>query len=300
MANATLPVRAVKAPVCRKPRLRGAIVWRGESPFDGERIVAVITGLDGSSENPKTGKLAQLWILPENELPSAAVKAGRDGCVCGRCPMRAAERRELGRLNPGMKLPACYVTTNQAPDQVWRSVQGGTYPDASRDGAVMREVCDALVNGPVQGLRLGAYGDPGFVPLELLSMFARRMRAAGKACTGYTHQWAEISPDYRRFLMASASHPEERERARSMGWRVFRVRQEGEHIRQGERVCPASDEYAAAHGGRKVSCAECGACHGTGANDTQGMADLVILDHGPTSQRARDKQRAGMVALRMV
>jgi hypothetical protein len=282
-------------------KIKGAVLWRGVSPWDGSPVVAIVSGVNGESANVKTGPMSHVWILPADELPSSAVKAGRDGGVCGTCPMRAALRRLLDDLFPeeGPR-PACYVRTNAAPDQVWRSWQAGTYLDAHADGLAFRAAAQALVSGSSEGLRWGAYGDPGFLPLELLRMLTRRVRSARKSVTGYTHQWQHISTDYRKYLMASVGSEEEREQAKRNGWRTFRVRRPGESILPGERTCPASDEYAAAHGGHKVSCADCGACHGTGANDTQGMADVVILDHGPTSRSTQDKQAAGRIALRMI
>ena len=38
----------------------GAIIYRGPSMLDGSPIVAILTGIDKPSHNPKTGPMAQL------------------------------------------------------------------------------------------------------------------------------------------------------------------------------------------------------------------------------------------------
>lgn len=52
--------------------LGSAIPWRGNSPWDGAPIVAILTGIDGSSVNAKTGPMAQLWIMREDIAPHVA------------------------------------------------------------------------------------------------------------------------------------------------------------------------------------------------------------------------------------
>ena len=43
----------------------GRILWEGVSPFDGQPIVCIVTGLSQGSANGKTGTMLQTWILPQ-------------------------------------------------------------------------------------------------------------------------------------------------------------------------------------------------------------------------------------------
>src|SRR5262245_58553261 len=88
--------------------LDAAIVWRGTSYFTNEPIVAIITGLTGDSSNPKTGGMAQLWIIPSNMSPFEAVKTGADRSVCGDCGFRGTQEIIDGIVRHGIGR-GCYV-----------------------------------------------------------------------------------------------------------------------------------------------------------------------------------------------
>ena len=77
-------------------------------------------------------------------------------------------------------------------------------------------------------MRLGAYGDPAAIPFDVLRdlMFAPDQF---KHHTGYTHQWMlqHIDQRYRFLLMASVESECQQDLATSMGWRTFRVVEQG-------------------------------------------------------------------------
>ena len=124
-------------------------------------------------------------------------------------------------------------------------------------------------------LRLGAYGDPAFIPLEKLE----QLTSSAPSYTGYTHQWHNVDADYARYNMASIDHLNEargitRERAKDLGYRTFRILKENEELDAGEIMCP---NYT--HG---VQCAKCGLCAGT----SRGSKDIAIRGHGAPNKLA--------------
>jgi hypothetical protein len=105
-----------------------------------------------STNNRKTGKMVQVWILASDIDPIEASSLGQDYSICGNCPQRWA----LGG--------ACYVNIGQAPLAIYRAYKRGSYTlfDPALHG-------DLLTN---RKIRLGAYGDPAAVPFEVLRDFA--------------------------------------------------------------------------------------------------------------------------------
>ena len=188
-------------------RANGVVVYRGPSRLDGAPIVAIVTGLARASSNPKTGPMAQLWILRADIAPHDAVRSGDDSSVCGDCSLRGA---------------ACYVQTYQAPLAVFRAYQAGNYPDGAPQD----------VSGRM--LRLGAYGDPAALPLPLV----RRLVKAAAGHTGYSHQWRTAPRGWRDVVMASVETEADAQRAWRAGWRTFRLAAEPDKAR--ERECPSS------------------------------------------------------------
>lgn len=210
--------------------------------INGEEILGIITGLTNPSNNPKTGPMAQLWILHKDEAPHLAVKSGKDESVCGDCPAR-------GKW--------CYVQTFQGPRSVWAAWQRGSYPEY--DPEVLRGVA----------LRLGAYGDPAALPVEVLT----RITAGVDMYTGYTHAWRYCDARIKRFCMASCDSADDSIEAVQSGWRTFRVTKEaGDRSLHKDVTCPASDEA-----GHKLRCIDCGACDG----HRRGLkSNIVIAAHG--------------------
>ena len=144
----------------------------------------------------------------------------------------------------GARSEACYVTTYQGPRAVWDAYQRGRYPMAT--GQLALELERAI---EARGIRWGAYGDPGALPLSVV----RRWSLKGTRRTGYTHQWRR-RPGLRPYLMASVESAEDAGLARARGWRTFRVSPDGAPI-SGEIVCPATT--------RGITCQDCGLCSGS-------------------------------------
>jgi|SRR5262252_327184 len=229
-----------------------AIVYDGPSRINGERIVGIVTGIHGDSDNPKTGVMAQLYILDARMHPMEAIKTGADYAICGDCKLRgdATTRR------------ACYVTMN-APGSIYRAFVRGSYQrmDPHTVGAYL-----ASQRLPI---RFGAYGDPSALPL-----FVLRDLMQGKV-TGYTHQWNDATfADYRQTVMASVDTVAEAQTAQAAGWRTFRTRFADDPLMPGEIACPASAEM-----GYRTVCADCTLCDGSRGSDDR-RKNIAIIVHG--------------------
>lgn len=237
----------------------GYVIYDGPSQIDGQRIVAIVTGIKKRSSNAKTGGMVQTYILRPDMSPIDASRTGADVSICGDCQHRgvADGTKAKGRT--------CYVFLGQGPLSVWRAYQRGVYMAAPADVVAM------LVEGRM--VRLGTYGDPAAVPAGVW----QALIAMAKGHTGYTHQWQSLAATgrgavYASLTMASADSPEEMELARALGWRTFRVRTAKQGLEQGEAACPASEEA-----GRKLTCDTCGACNGAG---TGRKGSIAIIAHG--------------------
>jgi hypothetical protein len=246
----------------KKPN--GVVIYRGPSMLDGAPIIAIATGLENGSNNGKTGGgLIQTWIIREDVSPTDAVNSGDDGSVCG-----SGEHgcRHRGKIVDGKNVGrSCYVTVFQAPLNVYKSYHRGIYPMVPE-----AELADIFADRMV---RLGAYGDPAAVPFHVW----QNVLAKAKAKTGYSHQWRVLAfQGLREYCMASCDTAEEREEARALGWRTFRVRAAGEALGEREIACPASKES-----GHKTTCDRCIGCGGTSA---KAKVDFVIIAHGSAAK----------------
>ena len=255
------------------------VIYEGPSQITGKgHIVGIVTGLarkrDGTakvkSTNTKLGgtgtHVMQLFILNADEHPSHAVyDSGNDEHICGSCPHK--------RGNPISS--RCYVRVEQAPRAVWQS-----YADGNIEYMDPREVA---ANQPTDTglMRLGAYGDPAAIPFEVYQKLMFQSMRNGrfvefKRHTGYTHQWMlkHIDQRFRFLLMASVESECQQDLATSMGWRTFRVVEQGESLRTSgnrpEIACPASVEQ-----GHRLTCVECGACNGERLTSGTPLGDLT-------------------------
>lgn len=230
----------------------GIVLWKGQSPFNGEDVVAIATGFNGS-QNPKTGDMIQVWILQGNENPNVAYMGGKDDTVCGDCKHRSVK-------NGG--LSTCYVSVHQAPNNIYKSYRKGNYDDYSK------EIPLSLFAG--KKVRWGAYGEPTVIPLELIS----KVNAVAAGHTAYTHQWAKPEfQEYKSVCMASVDSPKEYKKARALGWRTFRLLANDEQLDKGEFACPASEEA-----GKKRTCFTCMACDGSDGNPKKAVVAIKL--HG--------------------
>ena len=239
----------------------GIVFYRGPSAIDGVAIIGAASGVYKPSKNPKTGPMVQTWILLAGIAPHHATRTGADVSICGNC----RHRGEIVTLPNGAlsnRGRSCYVTTFQAPLNIWKQCTAGKYPDVS-----LAETAEIFAG---QKIRLGAYGDPAAIPFEVWESV---MVGVGRGqSTGYTHQWKDCDSRFSQYCMASADSALERELANAKGYRTFRVTHRGEHKARGEVVCPASEEA-----GKLTDCASCRACGGL---SSKARADIVIAAHG--------------------
>jgi hypothetical protein len=169
----------------------------------------------------------------------------------------------------------CYVNLAHGPRVVYEFASRGRYQHVDLETAAN------ILAG--RTIRLGAYGDPAAVPIEVWTALLHR---AG-AWTGYTHQWRRF-PEFARYCMASCDSSDERAQARFLGFRVFRVRAPGEALETREVACPASEEA-----GKKTTCDACRACGGTSA---KARVDIAIVAHGASKRRFEEARAAAGVS----
>lgn len=223
----------------------GLIVYDGPSKLTGEPIVAIVTGLNRKSSNPKTRDMLQLWILPRDVSPVEAHYGGNDRLICGDCPIKRG----------------CYVEWKNVPQKVWHAFQAGRYRhyDKSADRH--------LFSG--RKIRLGACGDPAAVPYRL----CKHLVSLCVGHTGYTHQWRKRRFwRFSRLVMASCESWPDACKASLQGWRTFRVAPKGGRpFKPHEVSCPASEEM-----GHRTTCERCTLCAGTTSNGRS----VVIVAHG--------------------
>jgi hypothetical protein len=230
----------------------GFVFYDGPSLIDGAPIVGIAVL---SSVNGKTGNMVQTYILRADQAPLDAIRAGEDESICGDCVHRPA----LGG--------SCYVDVSKSVTSVFAAWVRGSYPLLAPAAAA------GVVAGRV--VRMGSYGDPAAIPARHWRALLRR--AAGR--TGYTHQWRRAyAQGLRSMAMASVDTVPERDVARALGWRTFRVRTADQALGAREIVCPASDE-----GGNRRQCITCRACDGAERGSVQ--ASVAIVVHGARASR---------------
>lgn len=231
--------------------MRGFIFYRGFSPVDNTPIVGIAVL---RSKNVKTGDMVQTYIIRSDMHPMEAIKSSDDVSICGDCVHRGSTERKR----------TCYVDVGKSVSAIYKAFLRGSYPDYSDD----LELAAKLLSG--RKIRLGAYGDPAMIPhdvwIELLS--------EALDWTGYSHQWKQaFAQAHRELCMASADSIEDRDLARSMGWRTFRVIAINAAPKLDREIyCPASPE-----GGNKRQCITCTACDGALKPES---VSIAILAHG--------------------
>ena len=232
----------------------GAIIYRGPSRIDGQEIVVIVTGLKSGSTNQKTGELLQTHILVASESPTSAVASGKDSSVCGGCVHRRRWSKSLKRF-----VRSCYVNIGKAQNGIWKAFINGKYP------AIDWEVFQVVASGMLG--RLGTYGDPASVPLEVWDNFVKPL--AG--WTGYTHQASNPKlRDVLKYCQVSADSLGDALEASKHGFGSFRVLGQDSPVKQDwEVLCPASEEA-----GKVAQCDTCLMCDGRSGNN------IVIASHG--------------------
>lgn len=231
------------------------IIYEGPSLLDGEPIVAIAIA---SETNSKTGIAIQTYILCAVIDPRDASKSGADYSICGNCPMRGEVTTDPKRkIAKGRK---CYVNLGQGVLIVYNHYKKGGYPIGNQ--------ADIVAMGAGNFVRVGTYGDPAAVPIEVW----RTLISKAGNVTAYSHQ----SGWHPELAMQSANSLEEARYHWERGNRTFRVIADlGEVVKEQETICPASHE-----GGRRVQCVNCKLCLGKKRGKS-----IVIVDHGPTAKK---------------
>lgn len=228
--------------------MQNGIIYRGPSLYDGAAIVVIATYSD---RNTKTGAVVQTYILRADVDPRDASKDGRDASICGTCPHRGTPTTDPARKIA--KGRTCYVNLGQGVLGVWRAMNRGVYPDATR-------AQDRVAIGAGRVVRIGTYGNPSAVPDHVWTDLLSRC----KSWTAYNHgnPWR---PD---LAMQSVDSYEEARKAWDRGHRTFRVLSSLDELdKANEVLCPASKEA-----GRRTTCAKCLLCSGTSTRSPKSVA----------------------------
>ena len=235
-------------------------LYRGPSVLNGEPVTALVTGVDAPSRNPKTGPMAQVWILRADMHPMEALRTGADEAICGQCPLR----RDV-----------CYVNVGLAPATVWRTWKAGKSKVVAPE-----KLCSELSRRGL-AVRVGAYGDPLAIPMMI---WHRLLWKKYVRHVGYTHQWQTHVPleeMAKRYFMASVESAADAAKARNQGWSTFRIYGMDEEIHPGDITCPASAEA-----GWKTTCSRCRLCSG----NTSRSRGIAIRIHG-SKNKVRNYQQ---------
>ena len=214
--------------------------------IDMNTFYLVFTGLKTRSQNSKTGKAVQTYLIDKERLSEPKVF----GSKCSACPM----------------VEKCYVKRDkQSVRKALKKMLGLIEGNTSYQLTTLDQVLPLLEG---RKIRLGTYGDPSALSIETL---VKITSAATLGHLGYTHFWREISPDYARFLMASCESAEDEREARLIGYRRFRVRllSGDQHLLSDSIECPN-----VTHG---ITCDQCGLCDGTRAGSVK---SIWIGEHG--------------------
>jgi hypothetical protein len=250
----------------------GFIAWEGNSPVTGDPLVLVVTG---RSHNTKTGPMYQAWLLLRDVAPFDAIAQGADRAICGSCVHRGIEKVPNGTTQNAKR--TCYVSMFKGPAKIWQLARAGAYPRLTTAEAGLKLAGEYV--------RVTAYGDPAFVPLDVWRAILRH----ADGWVGYTHQWATCDPGFRAWLMASVETEREAAEAHARGWRTFRARSPHEALRKDEFQCPASEEA-----GHRATCVTCLLCRGTSSP----AKSVSILLHGQRAAPRRGLPRSRHDAMR--
>jgi hypothetical protein len=219
------------------------VVWEGASLIDGSPIVLILTGFVFPSINKKTGsQMIQSWILQQEFTPTHAAKEGFDIGICGTCPMKMSE------------IGSCYVNL-LGVNKVYHKYKSRGYQQLSHN-----EI--EVLKRYRYPIRLGSYGDPTAVPLEVWETI---IFASGKY-TGYTHNWRKTNSFWKQYLMASVHSISEAKEAQNLGWRTFRIIAPDAPLSDNEVLCRNTEDDS-------IQCDRCLLCDGTSSKPN--IADKV-------------------------
>lgn len=222
----------------------GYLLTTTNSKIDNKPIDLILTT---KSKNSKTGDMPQLWITEHNKSGLLSIKDKTDATVCGDCKFRGNPAEGIPRL--------CYVNP--------MAINGATKNPKPLSEAKQQR-------GPI---RLGAWGDPGAVPIDQLHKVVNSFGGKGKKThTAYSQRWRhEPDSGHADLCMASVHTPAQALLAQNLGWRTFRVTDEPD-LMPGEVWCPATEE-----GGNKTDCKTCCLCDG---NIHGKRVNVAVMVHG--------------------
>lgn len=218
---------------------------------ENNEIFVIATGLKSASDNRKTGKMVQIWILSQDMNPVESVKTGHDAkTICKGCPFASGN--------------GCYVNVGQAPLSVWKAYKRGSYEKLNPK--------DYAKTFKGKAVRFGAYGNPSLIPLSIVKAIA----SVCNGWTGYFHDWKTISPQmvraYGQYFMASTETENSRLQAEKAGLRYF-------------HVSPKKPENAieCLSDAKGITCEKCKLCSGLSKNR---LASVWINPHGSKKTKA--------------
>lgn len=184
-----------------------AIVGVVESLFDQQPVLVLASGFKLGANSKVGSQVIQIFYLRADIHPYEATVSGADYSVCKDCPLKPTNGK------------VCYVGTYYLGN-MYEAYKNGVYPQLSQ--AHLQWMRDY---GKV--LRLGGYGDPVSVPIEVV----QPLIDAAAATLGYTHQWrAPLAIPYKTYLQASVESPEEAADAAKMGWKYYRLKLEDDGV----------------------------------------------------------------------
>lgn len=244
-------------------------MWEGPSPYTGEPIAIIATGITEDSANVATGGMVQVCAIRTDMHPAEARKLGSAGAMSAAC----------GTSCPRQRDGSCYVRTD-ALASIYHAYKRGSYARV----VVYRGAC-ALFAG--RDVRLGMSGCPSTFPGWIL----RAVRLYARSWTGYTHEWRS-RPDLRGMCMASVDTLAEYHKARAMGWRCFLVLHVGADAPDGTIRCPKSVES-----GLGRTCVQCRLC--SGQDGRPGAKSIAIWDHAGSNRLAGIKAAAALRSPRL-
>lgn len=236
------------------------IIYQGPSLIDGKPIVAIMTGLDKASKNSKTGNMPQVWIIRSDMHPTEALRTGEDSSICGNCPHRPKVTGENALKKDSR---SCYVNTMS-----FNSV----YKKYANDGYILADLTELAIQLNGMNVRIGAYGDPAAVPIEVWDTLLAHCKS-----TGYTHQWQTCNPDYANYCMASCDNTVDVIKAVAKGYRTFfvqNIESFNDSVKMVDTIklawCPASKEK-----GKVTTCSDCMVCSGNRSGMHSNVAIMI-------------------------
>ncbi len=223
-----------------------AIVDVVPSLFDHKPVLVLASGFKGGNNKKLGSEVIQLFYLREDVHPYEAVVSGDDYSICKDCPLKFTNNK------------VCYVGMYYVGN-MYQAFKEGKYPKLTSEHLQWMKDYRKV-------LRLGGYGDPICVPIEIVQPFID----VAAVTLGYTHGWrSPLAIPYRAYLQASVESPEEAADAAKMGWKYYRIKLKDDPLLPGEVLCPWHKK-----GKQYKQCQQCRMCDGRKAN----VAAIVSKD----------------------